>query len=65
MNKILYLFKTSPVFLVIKAVIFLFNKRRSIIKSKKKKLLYKTPEIKEVISTIKETKASDDKSSFI
>ena len=61
MNKILDL--VNPVFLVSKAVIFLFNKGKSI--SKKKPPIYKAPEIQEVISTIKETKSSDDKSSFI
>jgi hypothetical protein len=44
-------------------VIFLFNKGKSI--TKKKTPIYKAPEIQEVISTIKETKSSDDKSSFI
>ena len=63
MNKILCLVKASPVFLLSKAVIFLFNKGKSI--TKKKPPIYKEPEIKEVISTIKETKSSDDKSSFI
>lgn len=63
MNKILCLVKASPVFLLSKAVIFLFNKGKSI--SKKKTPIYKAPEIQEVISTIKETKSSDDKSSFI
>jgi hypothetical protein len=63
MNKILCLVKASPVFLLSKAVIFLFNKGKSI--TKKKPPIYKEPEIQEVISTIKETKSSEDKSSFI
>lgn len=63
MNKILDLDKVSPVFLLSKAVIFLFNKGKSIFK--KKPPIYKAPEIQEVISTIKETKSSEDKSSFI
>jgi hypothetical protein len=65
MNRILDLVKYSPYFLVSKLVIFLFNKGKSVIKSRKKKTVYKSPEIQEVISTIKETKSSDDKSSFI
>jgi hypothetical protein len=65
MNRITDLVKTSPVFLVSKLVIFLFNKSKSFIKSRKKKPVYKSPEIQEVISTIKETKSSGDKSSFI
>ena len=63
MNKILGLVKASPVFLLSKAMIFLFNKGKSI--SKNKTPIYKAPEIQEIISTIKETKSSDDKSSFI
>jgi hypothetical protein len=65
MNRILDLIKTSPAFFVSKAMIFLFDKGKSIIKSRNKKPLYKSPEIQDVISTIKETKTSDDKSSFI
>jgi hypothetical protein len=65
MNRITDLIKTSPAFFVSKAMIFLFDKGKSIIKSRKKKPVYKSPEIQEVISTIKETKSSKDKSSFI
>jgi hypothetical protein len=65
MNRITDLVKASPVFLASKLVISLFNKGKSFIKSKKKKPVYKSPEIQEIISTIKETKSSKDKSSFI
>jgi len=65
MYRITDLVKASPAFLAGKFVLFLFNKGKSVIKSSKKKPVYKSPEIQDVISTIKETKSSDDKPSFI
>ena len=65
MYRITDLVKASPAFLAGKFVLFLFNKGKSVIKSSKRKPVYKSPEIQDVISTIKETKSSDDKPSFI